>query len=117
MAKRLKHRLNTERGETLVEALSAILIASLSMIILANVIASASNILRTSSAKLEEYQEQNEDVVRQPQPDESEDDDTRIHDGTVKITVEGDTSELDSIPVTIYENSSTSPSVYSYRRK
>lgn len=56
--------MRSERGETLVETLFAILVASLSLLMLAGTLASSLSLIETSRRLLEEYHAANESVVR-----------------------------------------------------
>ena len=75
--KKLRLKLKSSRGETLVETLAALLIAALALTMLASVIGSTGKILQKSQGKLEAYDQENDRLAAQAE-EEAEEETLRI---------------------------------------
>lgn len=105
--KKLFKRLRSNAGETLIEALAAILVFTFSSIILLSMISSATRINKTANEVAQMNQEQMIYAEKGPDAEGS-----ATETGTVRVTLDGDV--IASIPVDVYRLPGEADAFYSY---
>lgn len=91
---KIQNRLRSRRGESLTEVLVGLLIAALSITMMAGAITSSVNMIRSSSSRMQNYYEQNNRLEEQ----------TTTPNGTTTLTIKGATDDDGLNPVSVKVN-------------
>lgn len=99
------NKLMDQSGETLVEALVAILVSSIAMLMLATAIGSAVNIVKSTNVEMARYYDGLDNLVGHTTPEGQ---------GSLAVTLAGQDTALVSYSVSYYQATAGGKSVYAY---
>ena len=110
LKKRLAARLRGTKGESLAEVLVALLIAALSLTMLASAIFSSSSIINNSKKAMDTYYSNNDELAKQSKSDPDQTNLTLLND-------ENNDGAADSESAFLYLRVNSQPEVYIYDNK
>lgn len=91
---RLKRKLQSHRGETMVETLVSVLISALALLLLATAIGTSVNIVKTSRTNMTNYYKNESDAIKDSQDTSTSPDQARAEFES-EVTLSNDPIEVD----------------------